>query len=108
MTNVFYFDQINSIGGIETFFYQLGKKYGKDYDITLFYKSGDSAKVRQLSQFIRVKKFQPIPEQEKVYQRLFREYKILHDYFGRGGNDVMKRLKQIREEAGFSASGDHR
>lgn len=59
MTNVFYFDQINSIGGIETFFYQLGKKYGKDYDITLFYKSGDSAKVRQLSQFIRVKKFQP-------------------------------------------------
>jgi L-ribulokinase len=56
----------------------------------------------------RVKKFQPIPEQEKVYQRLFREYKILHDYFGRGGNDVMKRLKQIREEAGFSASGDHR
>lgn len=58
MTNVFYFDQINSIGGIETFFYQLGKKYGKDYDITLFYKSGDSAKVRQLSQFIRVKKFQ--------------------------------------------------
>ena len=31
--NVFYFKNINSIGGIETFFWQLGKKYGKDFDI---------------------------------------------------------------------------
>ena len=57
MKNVFYFDQINSIGGIETFFVQLGKKYGKDHDITLYYKSGDSAKIQQLSKYIRVKKF---------------------------------------------------
>lgn len=28
------------------------------------------------------------------YDRLYREYTILHDYFGRGGNDVMKRLRQ--------------
>ena len=27
---------------------------------------------------------------------LFAEYKILHDYFGRGANDVMKRLKEIK------------
>lgn len=56
MTNVFYFDQINSIGGIETFFYQLGKKYGKDYDITLFYRTGDATQVQRLSQYIRVRK----------------------------------------------------
>ena len=31
-----------------------------------------------------------------VYDDLFAEYKILHDYFGRGANDVMKRLKQIK------------
>jgi L-ribulokinase len=35
----------------------------------------------------------------KAYDRLFAEYRTLHDYFGRGGNDVMKRLKEIRREA---------
>ena len=30
--NVFYFRDLNIIGGIETFFYQLGKKYGKGYE----------------------------------------------------------------------------
>jgi L-ribulokinase len=30
---------------------------------------------------------------------LFEEYKILHDYLGTGGNDVMKRLKAIKKEA---------
>lgn len=57
MTNVFYFDQINSIGGIETFFYQLGKKYGKDHDITLFYRSGDATQIKRLSQYINVRKY---------------------------------------------------
>lgn len=32
---------------------------------------------------------------KKVYDELFAEYKLLHDTFGRGVNDVMKRLKQI-------------
>lgn len=36
--------------------------------------------------------YHPIPENVVAYQRLYEEYKILHDYFGRGGNDVMKRL----------------
>jgi L-ribulokinase len=31
-----------------------------------------------------------------VYDELFAEYSRLHDYFGRGGNDVMHRLRQIR------------
>ena len=57
MTNVFYFDSINSIGGIETFFYQLGKKYGKDYDITLFYKTGDPGQIKRLSKYINVRKY---------------------------------------------------
>jgi L-ribulokinase len=43
--------------------------------------------------------FKPIPEHVKVYDQLYREYELLHDYFGRGGNDVMKRLKAIKEAA---------
>ena len=42
--------------------------------------------------------YKPIPENHKIYQRLFEEYRILHDYFGRGQNDVMKRLKKIKSE----------
>lgn len=57
MTNVFYFDSINSIGGIETFFYQLGKKYGKTHDITLFYRSGNAEQIKRLSQYITVRKY---------------------------------------------------
>ena len=34
-----------------------------------------------------------------VYDKLYAEYKILHDYFGRGENNTMKRLKKIKEEA---------
>lgn len=38
----------------------------------------------------------PIPENQKIYDQLFAEYKTLYDYFGRGTNDVMKRLKKLR------------
>ncbi|NTU80221.1 MAG: ribulokinase [Chloroflexales bacterium] len=41
--------------------------------------------------------FTPNPEAQTVYAQLYREYLTLHDYFGRGANDVMKRLKQLRE-----------
>ena len=37
-------------------------------------------------------KFEPIPEHVEAYNRLYKEYKILHDYFGAGGNEVMHRL----------------
>lgn len=36
--------------------------------------------------------YQPNAENKQRYDRLYEEYKLLHDYFGRGGNDVMKRL----------------
>ena len=29
------------------------------------------------------------------YNKLYAEYMTLHDYFGRGGNDVMRRLRNI-------------
>ena len=40
--------------------------------------------------------YSPIPEHAAVYETLYREYSALHDYFGRGGSDVMKRLKAMR------------
>ncbi len=47
---------------------------------------------------IKDKTFKPKAEAHAIYAKLFAEYKTLHDYFGRGENDVMKRLKKIREE----------
>jgi L-ribulokinase len=41
----------------------------------------------------------PIEENHKVYNQLYADYKTLYDYFGRGANDVMKRLKKIRNTA---------
>ena len=41
----------------------------------------------------------PIAENQAVYDRLYAEYKLLYDYFGRGQNDVMKRLKAIKVQA---------
>jgi L-ribulokinase len=34
-----------------------------------------------------------------VYDALYAEYRTLHDYAGRGGNDVMTRLREIRSAA---------
>ncbi|WP_053217902.1 ribulokinase [Virgibacillus senegalensis] len=41
----------------------------------------------------------PIPEHVKVYEQLYQEYSRLHDYFGRGKNNVMKRLKTVKASA---------
>ncbi|MGW2516228.1 ribulokinase [Streptomyces sp. NPDC001617] len=41
----------------------------------------------------------PDPQRAAAYERLYSEYRVLHDYFGRGTNDVMHRLRRIRAEA---------
>lgn len=46
---------------------------------------------------LKDKVYRPVKENAAVYDKLFAEYKFLHDYFGRGANDVMKRLKNIRK-----------
>lgn len=49
--------------------------------------------------------YTPLPENVAAYEELFQEYKTLHDYFGRGSNDVMHRLKAIqRRAAGITPS----
>ncbi len=41
----------------------------------------------------------PTPQHKAVYDKLYSEYVALHDYFGRGVNEIMKRLKRIKAEA---------
>lgn len=45
------------------------------------------------------KTYTPIAENTKRYERLYAEYQKLHDYFGRGENDVMHRLSDLAKEA---------
>jgi len=48
---------------------------------------------------LRDERYTPIKENQIRYDKLFEAYKVLHDYFGRGGNNVMKQLKAIRRTA---------
>ena len=48
---------------------------------------------------LRDESYTPNPDAKAVYDQLFAEYVTLHDYFGRGANDVMKRLKTIKAKA---------
>ncbi len=43
--------------------------------------------------------YRPIAENAAAYDQLYAEYRKLHDYFGRGGNPVMRRLRQIKRAA---------
>jgi L-ribulokinase len=43
--------------------------------------------------------FRPHPANVAAYDELFAEYRLLHDHFGRGGNQIMRRLKAIRRKA---------
>ena len=56
MKNIFYFYNINEIGGIESWFYYLAKKY-KDNDITIYYQMGDDTQIRRLKQYVRVRQY---------------------------------------------------
>ncbi|PKO13281.1 MAG: ribulokinase [Chloroflexi bacterium HGW-Chloroflexi-10] len=48
---------------------------------------------------LRETPYLPNPENQATYELLYQEYAKLHDYFGRGENNVMKKLKQIRAKA---------
>ena len=48
---------------------------------------------------LRDEHYAPDAAAAAVYDELYAEYKTLHDYFGRGANDAMKRLRVIRDRA---------
>jgi L-ribulokinase len=43
--------------------------------------------------------YTPDPGRAAAYDALYAEYQALHDYFGRGGNEVMHRLRRLRRTA---------
>jgi len=45
---------------------------------------------------LKAERFKPDQKNHSLYKRIYAEYEKLHDYFGQGGNDVMKRLKRQR------------
>ena len=54
LKNVLYFPNFNVVGGIETYCYEMGLKYGKDYDLTVMFLNGDSAMMNHISKVCRV------------------------------------------------------
>lgn len=57
MNNVFFFPHINEIGGVETFLYNIARKYGGTHDITVFYKTGDQAQIDRLREYVSIRKW---------------------------------------------------
>ena len=47
----------------------------------------------------RAAAYLPDRDRSAAYDALYAEYAALHDHFGRGGNDVMHRLKKIQRKA---------
>ncbi|HEY7397720.1 MAG TPA: FGGY-family carbohydrate kinase, partial [Gaiellaceae bacterium] len=43
--------------------------------------------------------YRPRAEAAAVYDRLYAEYRRLHDLFGRGGDEVMRNLNRLRPQA---------
>mgnify|MGYP003309392878 CR=1 FL=1 len=52
--NVFYFKKINSIGGVESWFWYLSQIYK---DMVVYYKEADPEQIKRLAQNIKVRKF---------------------------------------------------
>lgn len=80
--NVFYIPHFNIIGGIETYAYELAKKY-KDKDIVFVYsdKTSDISQLNRIRKYARVI-YQPFDATEKIKcKRLFIMYRSRIDLF---------------------------
>ena len=60
--NIFYFVDINVIGGVETMFWNLARKYGESHDITILYQQADPKQLERLQKLVHCVKYtgQPI------------------------------------------------
>lgn len=57
MNNVFFFPHLNEIGGVETFLYNIARKYGGTHDITVFYKTGNQDQIDRLREYVSIRKW---------------------------------------------------
>lgn len=56
--NIYYFQSILAIGGIETFFYYLAKKY-KNYDLAIIYRYGNNQQLKRLKKYVKCIEYKP-------------------------------------------------
>ena len=56
--NVFYFNDINAIGGVETMFWNLARKYGDSHDITIMYQTADPKQLERLQSKVHCIKYE--------------------------------------------------
>jgi L-ribulokinase len=49
--------------------------------------------------------YRPDEASADVYDQMYAEYLLLHDYFGRGENEVMHRLRTLRERVLAARAG---
>lgn len=50
--NIFYFNNLNKLGGTEQFLYEIAKKY-KDKDITIIYDDADATQLQRIRKYVR-------------------------------------------------------
>ena len=71
-TNIFWVGSLNVIGGVETFIYELAKKF-KNYDLLILYKSIPNEQLRRLRKYVKSIKY----DNEKINCKiLFMNYDI--------------------------------
>lgn len=51
-SNVIYFSNLNSIGGVESWLYYISKLFG-EYDINIVYKTGDAKQIKRIAKNVR-------------------------------------------------------
>ncbi|GAA0565898.1 ribulokinase [Paractinoplanes ferrugineus] len=49
--------------------------------------------------------YRPDPEAAAIYDELYAEYSVLHDYFGRGDNRVMRKLRTVQRRVTGATAG---
>ena len=59
LKNIFYFQHINAIGGVETFFYNLARQVKDKVDLTIIYRSGDATQLKRLQEHVRIIRYVP-------------------------------------------------
>ena len=77
--NIIYWRKVSAIGGVETFIYELAKKY--DYDLALYYNSADENQLKRLIKLIPCVPYikQKIKCKTK-YTREIRKKRMYEDY----------------------------
>lgn len=75
--NVFYQYNLNIIGGVETFLYELAKlSNAYKRDLTIIYRVGDSTQINRLKRYCRVIKYQDIVKKPIKCKRAFFNYAV--------------------------------